>query len=279
MRSSIIACLVTPWLAAAAVGQTGGAGTPQGTSARLAQVNAITAEFDQAQDAFYKQLSTLKTDDERSAFFKSGQPSEASFAARLWPIIDADARDEAALQALSWIATRARGADQQRALPILMQHHVAAESIGEVCLTLESSSKPEVHAFLRRVIDENPSATAQGKACFALAKSLQGIAQAAGRSKKLTGVVGESGEQLDASTVMAQAEELFTRCAEEYNDIELYSPQYTIGDASRGVLFEAKHLQLGMVAPDIHGKDAEGVEFKTSDYRGKVVVVDFWGYW
>ena len=43
--------------------------------------------------------------------------------------------------------------------------------------------------------------------------------------------------------------------------------------------FERERLQVGMVAPDIVGKDLDGVEFKLSDYRGKVVVLDFWGDW
>lgn len=36
---------------------------------------------------------------------------------------------------------------------------------------------------------------------------------------------------------------------------------------------------VGAVAPDIAGKDLDGVAFKLSDYRGKVVVLDFWGFW
>ena len=38
-------------------------------------------------------------------------------------------------------------------------------------------------------------------------------------------------------------------------------------------------LAIGKVAPDIEGEDIEGVKFKLSDYRGKVVVLDFWGHW
>ena len=38
-------------------------------------------------------------------------------------------------------------------------------------------------------------------------------------------------------------------------------------------------LQIGKVAPDIVGEDIDGVKFKLSDYRGKVVVLDFWGDW
>ena len=36
---------------------------------------------------------------------------------------------------------------------------------------------------------------------------------------------------------------------------------------------------VGKLAPEIKGKDLDGVEFKLSDYRGKVVMLDFWGDW
>jgi len=38
-------------------------------------------------------------------------------------------------------------------------------------------------------------------------------------------------------------------------------------------------LEIGRVAPDIAGVDVEGQPLKLSDYRGKVVVLDFWGDW
>ena len=36
---------------------------------------------------------------------------------------------------------------------------------------------------------------------------------------------------------------------------------------------------IGNIAPDIVGEDIDGEPFRLSDYRGKVVVVDFWGDW
>lgn len=36
---------------------------------------------------------------------------------------------------------------------------------------------------------------------------------------------------------------------------------------------------IGKVAPEISGEDIDGKAFKLSDYRGKVVVIDFWGDW
>jgi thiol-disulfide isomerase/thioredoxin len=34
-----------------------------------------------------------------------------------------------------------------------------------------------------------------------------------------------------------------------------------------------------MPAPDIDGEDLDGACFRLSDYRGSVVLLDFWGFW
>ncbi len=38
-------------------------------------------------------------------------------------------------------------------------------------------------------------------------------------------------------------------------------------------------LAVGELAPDFEAVDPDGAAFKLSDYRGKVVVLDFWGFW
>jgi len=36
---------------------------------------------------------------------------------------------------------------------------------------------------------------------------------------------------------------------------------------------------IGGLAPEISGVDLEGAEFKLSDYRGQVIMLDFYGDW
>ena len=53
--------------------------------------------------------------------------------------------------------------------------------------------------------------------------------------------------------------------------------------ASSSAQAQGRHLPtdlaIGKVAPEISGVDVDGSKFKLSDYRGKVVVLDFWGDW
>ena len=66
--------------------------------------------------------------------------------------------------------------------------------------------------------------------------------------------------------------ELLERLAKEY-------PDTMEGRAAKGALNSERNLAIGSAAPDFATKDVDGVEFKLSDYRGKVVVLDFWGFW
>jgi hypothetical protein len=64
-----------------------------------------------------------------------------------------------------------------------------------------------------------------------------------------------------------------------YRQVLAKYPTTQYAKQAKGAIFEAENLQIGMVAPEITGPDQEGKTFKLTEYRGKVVVLDFWGFW
>ena len=52
-----------------------------------------------------------------------------------------------------------------------------------------------------------------------------------------------------------------------------------LGGGGQGGAALGEAPALNKEAPDIEGEDVDGQHFKLSDYRGKVVVLDFWGHW
>lgn len=56
-------------------------------------------------------------------------------------------------------------------------------------------------------------------------------------------------------------------------------PNTTAGKRAKAAIYEAENLVVGKLAPDFEAVDTDGKKFKLSDYRGKVVVLDFWGFW
>ena len=51
------------------------------------------------------------------------------------------------------------------------------------------------------------------------------------------------------------------------------------GPLPEGAPPEGGSLEIGQQAPEIAGEDLDGQSFKLSDYRGKVVLLDFWASW
>lgn len=60
--------------------------------------------------------------------------------------------------------------------------------------------------------------------------------------------------------------------AKEATDAELI-------DELKGPIDLREKLGVGATAPDIVGVDLDGTPFKLSDYRGKIIMLDFWGDW
>jgi AhpC/TSA family len=74
-----------------------------------------------------------------------------------------------------------------------------------------------------------------------------------------------------------RAETLLTEGLTAYTEISLNGR--SVAEIAEPILFVLQNLAIGKTAPDIEGTDFDEVAFKLSDYRGKVVVLDFWGDW
>lgn len=77
----------------------------------------------------------------------------------------------------------------------------------------------------------------------------------------------------------AEAKPLFEEILAKYKDLPKgYSTYGALADALANPHAPAD-LVVGKPAPEIVGKDVDGKEIRLSDYRGKVVVIDFFGDW
>src|SRR5262249_19718031 len=124
--------------------------------------------------------------------------------------------------------------------------------------------------LINAVAEKNPDRAARGQAMMALAWQA---------GKKFAAAEYRKGEDVDK--LAAAAEKAFELIVKDYANCPrlMREGQRTLGEVAKSELFELRHLRIGMTAPDIEGEDLDGVKFKLSDYRGKVVVIDFWGDW
>jgi hypothetical protein len=118
----------------------------------------------------------------------------------------------------------------------------------------KSPRKAELREILGRVIAENPDATIRAHAYFARAEAVRYDPEATDEQKT------EAEE--DRAAVLGLVPET-----------SLLSMRV------RGPEFEKTRLGVGMAAPEIEGPDLFGKTIRLSDFRGKVVMLDFWGDW
>lgn len=64
-----------------------------------------------------------------------------------------------------------------------------------------------------------------------------------------------------------------------YKRLETEFSEDVLSQALSGQRFRDMFLRVGKVAPDFDAETADGEAFKLSDYRGKVTLIDFWGFW
>jgi AhpC/TSA family len=216
------------------------------------RVKAIEKEYADARQAFNDAYRQAKTDDERQRLVREKSPRLETFTGKLLKLAQDHPNDPAAIDALVAIR-RLGGTDERRAVEMLVRDHVKSEKLAAACLTL---SLGHMEA-LRTILKESPHREVQCAACYSLARALKNRA---------------NGQADDP-----EAEALFERVVNDYADVVVSGQQ--IGRLADRQLFELRHLAVGKVAPDIEGEDIDGVKFKLSDYRGKVVLLDFWGHW
>lgn len=72
-----------------------------------------------------------------------------------------------------------------------------------------------------------------------------------------------------------ESEKLFEEAADKYADVQT-AFDGTVGRKAKNELFDLRYLSVGKAAPEVKGTDQDGKHFQLADYKGKVVLLDFW---
>jgi len=258
------------------------------------QFQAVLDAYQEAQRDFSQAYSKAKTDEERSKIVTEKYPKADEYARRFLAIADAAPDDPAAVDALIWSIQLGRGGDTSRAMRRLVEKHAADPRLFRIVSTIAYSNSPSGEALLRAVIEKNRDRAARGNATMALAKflknrvdliaALKGDDPNARRIEQyLTSQEGYDQAALarlkatDSTALDKEIESLFERVVKEFGDVSV--GRATLGKQAASELNEIRNLGIGKPCPEIAGEDIDGKPFKLSDYKGKVVVIDFWGDW
>ncbi|HEX5443410.1 MAG TPA: hypothetical protein VFW87_06265 [Pirellulales bacterium] len=231
------------------------------------QYKAIETEYNTRRQEVIKLYREAKTDEERQKLLqeKKKPPSPQEYADRMLDLAKDHPDDPAAVDALTWVVMHVSDARSDRALEALREHpesdrlSLFCQIVGRAGLT------PNNEQFLRQVLERNKSHEVQAYACLSLAQALKRQAE---RDRM---------NNVPTDKMSKEAEQLFERVVNDFGDVK--TDRGTPSESAESELFELRHLAIGKLAPEIEGEDLNGEPFKLSDYRVKVVMLDFWGNW
>lgn len=191
-----------------------------------------------------------------------------------------------------WLETNTlhpgRGTDslEDRAIALLLEHHVGSDRLGDVCRQISFGFRRSCETFLKTVLATNPHREVRGLACLRLAQFLNGrlrrldlIDVRPEMAERYRGLFGtdhlEELRRRDKAAAVAEIESIFTRAADEFGDIGLpYGGK--VSATAQSELHEIRHLSIGSEALEIESEDQNGAVFKLTELRGKVVLLYFW---
>lgn len=238
----------------------------------------IKGRFDEAMMKFRKAYSAASAE-ERQKVYEDSYPDGSEYAAEYVAFAKEYPEAPEAVQALSWAAARGDAVTKGEAMDILLKNHGDADEIAGVISGLAYDSSENTEKQLRELSKEAANDKLKGIATLTLASFIGNVV----RTQKYLEAnpdadMGENQDYIVAfKEKSGEREALYEEVLANYANIS--TRRGTLGDSATAALFELRNLQVGMDVPDIEGADLDGVDFKLSDYKGKVVLLDFWGNW
>jgi hypothetical protein len=233
------------------------------TDPYAAQLKKLEHAYSQDLRRFYKPVNDAKTDEERAKAEKGLDFKNAPFKVYLpqFEELAHKAGDRpSACNAYNMMFQCARqlhdGKGQTAAMDAWIKKFKDSPMFADFVYYLDPDQWPDNEAGLRHL--------AGWRAMLAKSKSPEVLAAIAFHAAETTYADGQ-GDTIKAKT-------LYQKVVSDYPNT-IYATQ------AKSQVYEFEHLSIGMPAPDFTASDQDGVTFKLSDYRGKVVLLDFWGFW
>jgi hypothetical protein len=210
---------------------------------------------------------------------------------------------------LAWVTDMGSEEQVAEAARLLIRDHLTDPNIGEFCIQAlhpgTASSVPT--EALQTIVTKNHFATARAVAAYALANRLLETAEKGRIARELDPIkqrryaqwfsdpaAANSLKKIDSMTLEREACMMLDRILSDpkASAARLSFPETdgalphevdglpnTVGGWAAHTLFEFNHLKKGKPVPDIIGEDIQGRRMKLSDYRGKVVILQFGESW
>lgn len=237
-----------------------GQGAAPAPAEKVAEANEKTslqkiADIKAKMDARYKEFSTklraIKDNKKHRDFYNKNRPDFSAEYRKVLALAKADPSAEGMDKQIGFFYRGFDQEDKAAALDMMLKHHKGSDALVNIVRTL--SYQPNGAADLRKIAELSTNLSAKSFALFNVAKK-----------------DAENPATKDAA--VASIKKLIASA-------ELKEKNPNLHKMIKSELFVIENLSIGSAAPDIVGNDQDDKEFKLSDYKGKVVLLDFWGIW
>lgn len=186
---------------------------------------------------------------------------------------------------LFWIERTGNDEKKEKARKELLSNHIDSEELTRL-IAGRRTPNADHEATLRRLMTDSPHDSVKAAATMAMSDMLTTLEQLDGlegaRRERIVEMIGEEfAAKWTPEAIEKESDLVLDSLVKNYKDVPIKGSRNgeTYGTRIESMIFAKEKLQVGCVAEDIVGEDLDGEEFKLSDYRGKVVVIDFWGDW
>lgn len=194
-------------------------------------------------------------------------------------LAEADVRSNKAFDQLSTIANSVTGQAKAKAFNLIAEHHLDNDKLVDMLKGIgRTQPAAETEDWLKTICKKATSDKIKGNAAVALSGFVS-------RRDMYRDFYADAEEDV-LKNVDADLLTYLNRTPDpsESELIESVLDGYVKGNEKlieevKKQLFVVQNLSIGKSAPDIEAVDLDGVNFKLSDYRGKIVFLDFWGDW
>ncbi len=253
------------------------------------EAREVVSRYAKDFDEYVKALHQSRTSEQRDKADEK-RPRPVPNAARLVSWVDRNPKEPVAEDLLATVVRHGRfTVDAQKAASILARDHLDLhgvqfeETAGQVTLwPLQVAER-----WLRAYLDKSPNRQTRARACLDLAlykkwhleRAIQEMdADWIGQLEKNFGKGSTDYlKTLDSDRLTDEAISLLDRLIGEFGDVEWSGVR--LADIARQQQHELSALATGKAAPEIEADDLDGVPFRLTQYRGKVVVLTFWATW
>ncbi len=246
--------------------------TPVGTSPDIAaDLTNLKTQYSEAQQAFSKEMQAIKDQKAQMDFYYSKNPI-IKYYDLAKELSDRSKGDSAEYDVLSFTYSLMPQALQMKQRP---DSPVAYEEMAKQCTALAKDivsrfpthpniatfaqrlgypiKDPDVQAMLTTLLDKNRGKPSEPTFLYKLGSIYKGWGQPTPENEK-------------------KAKALFGELVAKF-------PDSAPAKEAKGDIFELENLVAGKVFPDFETTDQAGKTWSLKEYRGKVVVLDFWGFW